>query len=269
MSAPIPISGRTRLYGIVADPIAQVKAPQLLNPRFAAIGHDGVTVPFHVAPADLPALITAWRGLKNFGGAAVTVPHKEALAELCDSLTEAARLAGAVNIVRRDPDGSLHGAMFDGEGFVAGLATAGHQVGGRRIFMAGAGGAASGIGFALAAHGAAAITIANRTRARAEALARRIAAAYPRVAVAAGGPDPAGHGIVVNTTTLGLKPGDPLPIAIERMDAGALAVEIIMDPAETAFMRAAALRGHAVHPGRPMLEAQMRLFGAWLGVPFA
>jgi shikimate dehydrogenase len=261
------ISGRTRLYGIVADPIAHVKAPQMLNPRFAAAGHDGVLVPFHVAAADLATLVAGLRTVPNFGGLSVTVPHKEAMAKLCDSLTDAARQAGAVNAVRRDPDGSLHGAMFDGEGFCAGLLAAGHAIRDRRVFIAGAGGAASGIGFALAAHGAAAITYFNRTRARAEVLAARIAEAYPTVAVAAGGPDPAGHDIVVNTTTLGLKPGDALPVEPGLLRPDMLVVEIIMDPAETAFMQAAAARGCATHPGQPMLDEQIRLIGRFMGAP--
>lgn len=263
----IPITGRTRLYGIVADPIAHVKAPQMLNPRFAAAGHDGVLVPFHVGSAGLAALVAAWRGLPNFGGASVTVPHKEAMAKLCDSLTDAARQAGAVNVVRRDADGTIHGAMFDGEGFVAGLVAAGHAVRGKRVFIAGAGGAASGIGFALAAHGAAAVTFFNRTRARAEALAARIAADYPGVAVTAGGADPGAHAIAVNTTTLGLKPGDALPIAVDRLSPGTLLVDIIMDPAETALMQAARAAGFAVHPGQPMLDEQIRLIGQWMGAP--
>ena len=261
------ITGRTRLYGIVADPVAHVKAPQMLNPRFAAAGHDGVLVPFHVAPADLATLIAGLRKLPNLGGLSVTVPHKEAMARLCDSLTDAARQAGAVNVVRRDADGSLHGAMFDGEGFCAGLLAAGHAIKGRRVFIVGAGGAASGIGFALAAHGAAAITLHNRTRARAETLAARIAADYPKVAVAAGGPDPGGHEIVVNTTTLGLKPGDALPVDPALLRPAMLAVEIIMDPAETAFMRAAAARGCRTHPGQPMLDEQIRLIGQFMGAP--
>lgn len=261
------ISGRTRLYGIVADPIAHVKAPVLLNPRFAAAGHDGVLVALHVSAADLATLVAGLRRLANFGGFSVTVPHKEAMAKLCDTLTDAARQAGAVNVVRRDADGTLHGAMFDGEGFCAGLAAAGHAIEGRRVFIAGAGGAASGIGFALAAHGVAAITFCNRTRPRAEALAARIRTAFPAVTAGAGGPDPAGHDIVVNTTTLGLQPDDPLPVDPRLLRPEMLAVEIIMDPAETAFMRAAAARGCRTHPGKPMLDQQITLIGRFMGAP--
>jgi shikimate dehydrogenase len=241
-----------------------VKAPTLLNPRFAAAGHDGVLVPFHVPAAGLATLVAGLRQVPNLGGWAVTVPHKETMAALCDSLTDQARLAGAVNVVRRDADGSLHGAMFDGEGFVEGLRAAGHAVAARRVFIAGAGGAASGIGFALAGAGVAALTLHNRTPARAEALAARIAAAFPAVVVRAGG-TPAGHDLVVNTTTLGLKPEDTLPVDPAHLAPAMLAVEIIMDPVETAFMRAARARGCATHPGRPMLDGQLALIARWIG----
>lgn len=261
------ITGKTRLYGIVADPITHVKAPELLNPRFAAAGHDGVLVAFHVRAADLATLVAGLRRLPNLGGFSVTVPHKEAMAALCDTLTEAARLAAAVNVVRRDPDGTLHGAMFDGEGFCAGLLAAGHPVAGSRVFIAGAGGAAAGIGFALAAHGAAAIGLFNRTAARAEALAARIRTAYPACDARAAGADPAGWDMVVNATSLGLAETDPLPLPAERLSPAQLVVEIIMQPAETALLRAAKARGCRTHPGRPMLDEQIRLIGQWMGAP--
>lgn len=261
------ITGKTRLYGIVADPITHVKAPELLNPRFAAAGHDGVLVPFHVRAEDLAALVTGLRRLPNLGGFSVTVPHKEAMATLCDTLSEAARLAAAVNVVRRDADGTLHGAMFDGEGFCAGLLAAGHRIAGTRFLIAGAGGAAAGIGFALAAHGAAAIGLANRTAARAEALAARIRAAYPACDARAAPPEPEGWDVVVNATSLGLSASDPLPLAAERLSPSQLVVEIIMQPAETALLRAAKARGCRTHPGRPMLDEQIRLIGQWMGAP--
>jgi shikimate dehydrogenase len=258
------ITGRTRLYLIVADPIAHVKAPELLAPVFAEAGHDGVCVPLHVTPENLAEMVAALRHAKNLGGMAVTVPHKEAMAKLCDELTDPAREAGAVNVVRREADGRMVGAMFDGEGFVAGLNAAGHAVAGKRVFMAGAGGAAAGIAFALARHGAASITIANRTQAKAEALATRIRAAFPACALhTSGGPE--GHDLAVNTTSLGLHANDAVPIDTARLDAGTVAVEIIMDPVATTFLRQAQARGLAVHPGLPMLDHQIRLIARFMG----
>jgi len=108
--------------------------------------------------------------------------------------------------VRRESDGRLVAANTDGLGFLGGLREAGHELSGRRVLLAGAGGAGRAVAFAVADAGAACLTIANRTAARAERLARDVAAAYPAVAVAAGLPDPAGHDVVINATSLGMGP---------------------------------------------------------------
>ena len=113
------ITGSTTVYAIAADPIAHVKTPQRLNALLRERGADGVMVPFHVSPDGLPALFAGLRGLHNLGGLVVTVPQEQA-AVLCDEITPAARLIGAVNAIRLR-DGKLAGGNFDGLGFVAGL----------------------------------------------------------------------------------------------------------------------------------------------------
>ena len=107
------ITGSTTVYAIAADPIAHVKTPQRLNALLRERGVDGVMVPFHVSPDGLPALFAGLRGLRNLGGLVVTVPHKEQAAVLCDEITPAARLIGAVNAIRLR-DGKLAGGNFDG-----------------------------------------------------------------------------------------------------------------------------------------------------------
>lgn len=253
------ISGHTRLVVILAHPVHHVRTPSAMNAHFAEVGRDAVLVPMQVRAEDLPSVVAALRRVENLSGIVVTVPHKEVIALLCDELTEAARIVGAVNVIRRRSDGSLLGGQFDGEGFVAGLRANGHAVRGRRIWMAGAGGAAAGIGYALLRHGAAALTIHNRTNARAEALVARLAAALPGAPIAAGGPDPAGHDIVVNATSLGLMPGDALPVPPDRLRPTMLAAEVVMQPDVTAFLEAAAARGCATHRGIHMLTEQVAI----------
>ncbi len=253
------ISGHTKLIVILAHPVGHVRTPSAMNAHFAAMGRDAVVVPMAVRAEDLSTVVGGLRRLDNLGGIVVTVPHKESIALLCDRLTEEARIVGAVNVIRRERDGSLLGGQFDGEGFVAGLLAAGHAVGGKRIWMAGAGGAAAGIGFALLRHGAAALTIHNRTEARAAALAARLGAAMPGAVVAAGGADPAGHDIVVNATSLGLKPGDALPVDPTLMHPAMLAAEVVMQPEVTPFLAAAAARGCATHGGLAMLTEQVAI----------
>jgi shikimate dehydrogenase len=187
------------------------------------------------------------------------MPHKSAIVPLLDEVAPEARDVGACNVVRRDAGGRLAGTMLDGEGFVAGLRRAGLDVAGKRVFLAGAGGAAAGIAFALAKHGAGSLSIHNRTLARAEALGARVRVAWPRLRVATAGPDPTGHDLVVNATSLGMRPGDPLPLDAAGLTPGMVAAEVVIAAEPTPFLAAAARRGCAVHPGLPMLEAQIEL----------
>ena len=124
------ITGHTRLFGILADPIAHVKTPQVMAEVFARHGVDGVLVPMHVAPDGLRQALDGLRMMRNFGGFIATVPHKPAMLGLCDAVEGDAARIGAVNCVRRDDDGRMIGAMLDGIGFVAGLRQAGIDPGG-------------------------------------------------------------------------------------------------------------------------------------------
>jgi len=128
------ITGHTRLYGIVADPVAQVKTPQTMRKVFEKRGTDGVLVPMHVRSEHLAVFVQGLRGVMNFGGMIATVPHKTAMLDLCDDVTPAARLVGAVNIVRRNEDGTLSGDILDGQGFVGGLRQHGIEPRGLSVF---------------------------------------------------------------------------------------------------------------------------------------
>lgn len=253
------ITGTTRIYGVLAHPIHQIKTPERLNAYFAEIGHDGVCVPFHVSPDHLAAVIAGLRHMKNLGGLIVTVPHKTAILDLVDEASESTRLIGAANIVRREPDGRLVADTLDGEGLVRGLLGAGHQLAGRSAYMAGAGGAANSIAFALVNAGVAHLTIANRTRAKAEDLKRRLLTLYPDAVIHIGTPDPSGHQVVVNATSLGMAEGDALPMDVSRLTPDQLVCEIIMQPEETPLMAAARSKGCTIQPGSPMLAAQIPL----------
>ena len=263
------ITGTTRVYGILADPIHHVKTPQRLNEYFEQIGHDGVCVPFHVTPDTLATVVEGLRRLQNFGGFIVTVPHKTAILAMTDDASDATKLIGAANVVRRNADGRLIADMLDGEGFVRGVLTAGYEVAGKTAYMAGAGGAANAIAFSLVKAGVARLTIANRTGAKTEDLKHRILTLYPQAKIQVGTSDPSGHDVVVNATSLGLAAGDALPMDVNRLTQDQLVCEIIMQPKETALLQAAAARGCRVHYGAPMLANQIPLMAKALGVPGA
>jgi len=262
------LSGKTRFMGILGDPLEQARSPALANARLVEQGLWGqaVLIPMQVAAGELPAVLAGLRPVQNFLGAIVTMPHKQAVLPLLDSISVAASVVGAVNVLRRDAAGRLHGDVFDGEGFVAGLAQAGHGVAGRRCLLLGSGGAASAIACALAAHGAAAIDIVNRNQTKAELLAGRVRGHWPATAVACPALPGAAYDLVINGTSLGMREGDPLPVSEAVIATAGLVAEVVVTREWTPLLLAAQAQGRPVHAGLHMLTAQMELLlGFMLG----
>ncbi len=264
------ITGHTQVYFIIGDPVSQVRAPEVYNALFARHGIDAVLVPMRVAAVDLQGWVRHALKAQNVGGLWATIPHKPALVGLVDRIDPLARVAGAVNAVRRCADGSTDGALFDGIGFVKGLDQAGITITGQRALMLGAGGGGQAVAAALLSRGIGELAIHNRSRARAEALVTQLRAEARSTGSAsvirvADDTDPAGYGLVVNCTSQGLKPDDPMPTDPARIDAGAAVVDIIMSREPTPLLRACAERGIAAHAGFEMLVQQvpeyLRFFG--------
>lgn len=258
------ITGHTRLLAIVADPIHHVQTPQRINVLVRAHGIDAVMVPMHVGPDQLATVMNALRHVGNFDGCVVTVPHKTGALQFCDEVSATARLVGAVNVVHRLPDGRLRGGMLDGVAFVDGLRGAGIDVAGMSVYLAGAGGAACAIAFALAESGVRGLTVANRSTDKARDLVARVRSVHPQLEIAIGSADPSGHDLVVNATSLGLRAGDPLPLDVSRLAPSQTVAEIIMDPADTALLIEARARGCRVHEGAPMLASQIPRMAAFM-----
>ena len=260
------ITGRTRVLMIVADPIEHVRTPQAINALAEARGCTTVMIPCHVGASDLPALFEGLRGMLSLDGLVVTAPHKVAAAALCDELDSSAAQVGAVNAVRRTPEGRWVGGTFDGRGFVRGLMAAGHAVRGRTAFLSGAGGAASAISFALAEEGVARLLIQNRTISKAEELAARVRRAYPQTDASASSDPPGNVDLAINGTSVGMKAGDPLPFAIERLAAGTVVAEVIMQPPVTPLLESALATGCTIHAGQAMLDQQLALIADFLDI---
>ncbi|MDE2397319.1 MAG: shikimate dehydrogenase [Burkholderiales bacterium] len=253
---PAPqITGTTRLYGSVGDPLRSAKSPELLNRHFAERRIDAACVPFVVKAEDLSAFSAGARAMRNLSGLLVTMPHKQKMLALVDELHPTAREVGALNVVRCGDDGRWVGAMFDGLGCVLGMQWEGHHPANKTFLLVGAGGAGRAIAFAVAAAGARTLTIFDVDERRADELARSVAAATG-CATSFGAPDPRGCEIVINATALGMKAMDALPVDPDRLEPGSVVVDIVIAPDPTPLCRAARERGCRTQDGRPMHEGQ-------------
>jgi shikimate dehydrogenase len=259
-------SGKSHLWATLAHPVAHVRASEFMNPLIEKAGRDAFLVPFHVLPEDLEATVPDLLRIRNLRAFIVTIPHKPAMARLCAELGPTGRLTGTVNTVRIEADGRLVGDMFDGVGLVEAAKAGGLPPAGKRVLMVGAGGAGRAIAFALAAEGVTSLTIANRTVDKAEELAAAVSKAFPEARVAAGPADATGQDLVIQTTSLGLKPGEPLPLDPATLAPGAGLFDIIA-ARDTELMAAASARGCKVIGGRPMIEHQAMAQIEFLGPP--
>ena len=250
------VNGATRLYGIIGDPIQQVRSPEVMTARFRKAGRNAVLVPMHVSPKRFDATLRGLKALVNLDGLIVTVPYKVRILAHVDRLLPTGAAVGAVNAMRREKDGSWTGDMFDGRGLVRGLREAGHAVAGRKVMQLGAGGAGSAVAFALAEAGVAALTLFDLDAKKAESLAARVAAAYPSVAVRAAAPTLGACDILVNATPVGMAPGDGLPAELGRLDPALLVVDVVMKPPLTPLLSHAQACGCATMGGQAMLEGQ-------------
>ncbi|MDP9362949.1 MAG: shikimate dehydrogenase [Chloroflexota bacterium] len=253
--------------GLIGDPVAHSLSPAIQQPALDALGVPATYELWRTPASELGRRLADLRAPQVLG-ANVTVPHKVAVLDLIDDISESARRAGAVNtIVCRDE--RLIGENTDVHGFATALAEACPDVAGRPALILGAGGAARAVALALGTLGIPDVSVANRDRGRAERLAADLAPASVRVAgldeeeVA---PGLATARLLINATSLGWHRGEmPLPAdLLSRLPEDALVVDLTYR--ETDLLAAAASRGLATLDGLSMLVHQgARALELWTG----
>ncbi|QUH03586.1 shikimate dehydrogenase [Saccharopolyspora erythraea] len=257
------ISGTTRLFAVLGDPVDQVRAPELLNPLFERLGRDAVLFPVHATRPHLAEIVRGLCRVGNLDGLLVTVPHKIEICRFADELSHAARISGCANALRREPGGGWFADNFDGAGFVRGLRGRGHEVTGKRVALVGAGGAGAAIAAALLDAGVEHLTICDLDRARLDHVHARLDRLWPGRVGCEAAPRLDGVHLAVNATPLGLRPEDPLPFEPSALAPDCAVADIIMKPRETRLLRTAAGLGHQIHHGNHMLDEQLDLYRAF------
>jgi shikimate dehydrogenase len=266
------ISGKTRLCGLIGDPVEHSMSPAMHNAAFRELGLDFLYLPFRVKREELGKAIEGVRAL-NIKGLNVTIPHKVAVIQFLDELDPLAEKIGAVNTIVND-DGLLKGYNTDASGFLQTLLERGIEPEGRNIVILGAGGASRAVSFILADRGAH-LVILNRLLELdwAEELASRISQIFSKevealelnrenLVGALGKAD-----ILVNATSVGMSPNiDETPVASDLLRPGLTVFDIVYNPIKTRLLREAEMAGAKTIGGLDMLVWQGALaFEKWTG----
>jgi shikimate dehydrogenase len=257
--------------GVLGDPIAHSLSPAMHNAAIAALT---ATTPrlagvryhrLHISAEELPeALVLLHR--KGFAGANLTVPHKIQALTLAESLSPEARRAESVNTLVRTPTGWA-GHTTDGQGFLEALRErTGRTTKGRPVVLLGSGGAARAVAAACLADGCASLSLHNRDAAKAADLAAALADPRAKAAGLADIAAPA-DAVVINCTTLGLKPSDVSPFPADQLAGGQFVFDTTYGAEPSRLLKDARERRVACCDGRPMLRWQGALaFRLWNGM---
>jgi len=257
------LSGATRLFPIIGDPVRYAESPVRLTRTFEERCHHGMCIPMQVPAGGLDAVIAGLTATLNVDGILVTMPHKHTAFAHCATSSERARMLGVVSVMRRNPDGAWHGDMLDGLAFVKAQRDHGANIEGARALLVGAGGAGSAIAVALLEAGVRELVIHDTDQSRVTRLLGLLAD-LGEGRVAAGPPDPAGCGLVFNATPMGMQDGDPLPVDAALLTSSMFVGDVIAGHGVTLFIEAAQAAGCMTANGGHMAEAGQDLMADFM-----
>ena len=264
------ISGKTRVCGVIGDPIGHSLSPTIQNAAFGHLGLDFVFLAFHVKAADLE---NAMRGMRGLGihGLNVTMPHKSAVINCLDEVDFTVRFLDSANTIL-NRDGKLSGFSTDGVGALKALLENSVDLSGKKVLLLGAGGAAKAIAFTLVPE-VGELAILNRSAEKAEALAETLGHMFNRKVVG-GALSPAAiktnlrdSDVLVNATSAGMNPNlSQSLVAAEWLRSDLAVMDIVYNPVETKLAKDAKAAGAKVISGVEMLIYQgAASFEIWTG----
>ncbi|HVF65086.1 MAG TPA: shikimate dehydrogenase [Casimicrobiaceae bacterium] len=257
------INGATRLYGIVGDPIEQVRSPEMVTRELLNRGLDAILVPLHVATAEFESVLPSLMKLRNLDGLIFTIPFKARALALAHDVGPQARVIGGFNAMVRRSGGTWAGEMFDGLGCVEAFSRRGFSIQGKRLMLIGLGGAGSAIGAAMAAQKPGLLRLFDVDRARCERMAGIVANISPSTDVEIGEPLVEGVDVLFNATPLGMLGDARMPIEATRLPAELIVFDAVVKPEVTPLLALAQACGCRTVGGREMMRGQISRIVDW------
>ncbi len=245
------------LAGVIGHPVAHSKSPLLHKHWLRSYGLAGDYVPLHVADGDLENVLRTLPQM-GFVGVNVTIPHKVAVMDIVDHISDRAILIGAANTLIFRQDGKIHADNTDGYGFIANLKqnAPGWQPGSGPAAVLGAGGAARAVITSLIEMGVTEILLSNRTRPKAEALKSEFGSKVHVVDWVQAGNMLEDAVTVVNTTSLGMTGAAEFRVPLDGLRPGAVVTDLVYNPLRTHLLQVAEAAGCITVDGLGMLLHQ-------------
>lgn len=248
------LTGETRLFPIIGDPIVYARSPDWFSQKLADGGVNGICIPMAVPHGSLTDVMAGLSATRNVDGIIITMPHKTGCFAHCATVSETSTLLGVVSAMRRNADGSWHGHTTDGDAFVKAQIDEGATVAGSRVLLLGAGGAGSAIAIAMLNSGVAELAIHDVDEQRAANLVDLLAP-LGHDGLRTGTAVPTGFDLVCNATPMGMADGDPLPVDAELLDGSMFVGDVIAGHGETPLLAAARAVGCGTADGDQMVVA--------------
>mgnify|MGYP000863661329 CR=1 FL=1 len=254
------IDWKTKLFCLIGHPISKSLSPNIHNEFYKINDLNSVYLAFDVQEKGIENIIHSFK-IMNIQGFNITIPHKVAIINYLDDISEEARLIGAVNTVKNE-NGKLIGYNTDGLGFIKSLKDRNINIKDKNILILGSGGAANAISTSLAIAGASKLYINNRNKNNSKKLAEKIKKQFPMIDIEYG--DLSLNNVlkreihmVVNCTSVGMYPNiEDTPILLDDFSNNLIVYDIIYKPNTTKFLKLAEEKGCITINGLSMLINQ-------------
>jgi len=251
------LNGKTRLFGIVGDPIEQVRSPEMITWEMQRRGMNAVLVPLHVRACDFDEVMPQLLRLHNLDGVVFTIPFKAKAPAFAQDLGPQATQVGAINALARHPQGHWIGEMFDGLGCVEAFRQRGLALRDKSVQLIGLGGAGAAIATAVAAEHPALLRIFDLNVERSEWVAEVVRRISPATQVVIGAPSTQGMDVLMNASPVGMLSDARLPLAVSVLPAQMVVFDAIVKPEQTPLLQLAEACGCTVVRGREMMRGQI------------
>jgi shikimate dehydrogenase len=261
------VNGKTRVYGIVGDPIEQVRSPEMVTWEMQKRDHNAVLIPMHIARDEFDTVMPQIMRMRNLDGLIFTIPFKAQAIALAKTLGPQASQIGAINALKKHSNGAWSGEIFDGIGCVEAFKQRGITLQDKRLQLIGLGGAGSAICVALAYEKPKLLRLFDINAQTTERMAKMVNTISPQTVVEVGLPLAEGIDILLNASPVGMLSDARLPLAVEQFKKELIVFDAIVMPENTPLLSLAQDCGCQVVRGREMMLGQISKIVDYFFVP--